>query len=46
MSTVDMVSQVGGTAANFLDVGGGADEDGMASALEVINLDPASGRSS
>ena len=40
MSTVDMVSQVGGTAANFLDVGGGADEDGMASALEVINLDP------
>ena len=40
MSTVDMVSQVGGTAANFLDVGGNADEDGMASALEVINLDP------
>jgi len=40
MSTVDMVSQVGGSAANFLDVGGGADEDGMASALEVINLDP------
>ena len=40
MSTVDMVSQVGGRAANFLDVGGGADEDGMASALEVINLDP------
>ena len=40
MSTVDMVSQVGGAAANFLDVGGGADEDGMAITLEVINLDP------
>jgi len=40
MSTVDVVSQVGGSAANFLDVGGGADEEGMASALEVINLDP------
>ena len=40
MSTVDVVSQVGGSAANFLDVGGGADEDVMASALEVINLDP------
>jgi succinyl-CoA synthetase beta subunit len=40
MSTVDVVSQVGGSAANFLDVGGGADADVMASALEVINLDP------
>jgi succinyl-CoA synthetase beta subunit len=40
MSTVDMVSQVGGSAANFLDVGGGADADVMANALEVINLDP------
>jgi succinyl-CoA synthetase beta subunit len=40
MSTVDVVSQVGGAAANFLDVGGGADEDVMAGALEVINLDP------
>jgi succinyl-CoA synthetase beta subunit len=40
MSTVDMVSQVGGSAANFLDVGGGADAEVMANALEVINLDP------
>ena len=40
MSTVDMVSQVGGSAANFLDVGGGADAEVMAGALEVINLDP------
>ncbi len=40
MSTVDVVSQVGGAAANFLDVGGGADEEVMVDALEVINLDP------
>jgi succinyl-CoA synthetase beta subunit len=40
MSTVDVVNQVGGAAANFLDVGGGADADLMANALEVINLDP------
>ena len=40
MSTVDVVSQVGGSAANFLDGGGGADEEVMANALEVINLDP------
>lgn len=41
MSTVDMVHQVGGAAANFLDIGGGADVDTMAAALEVINNDPA-----
>jgi succinyl-CoA synthetase beta subunit len=40
MSTLDVVNQVGGTAANFLDIGGGADADIMASALEVINADP------
>jgi len=40
MSTLDVVNQVGGTAANFLDIGGGADADVMASALEVINADP------
>ena len=41
MSTVDVISQVGGAAANFLDIGGGADVDTMAGALEVINNDPA-----
>jgi succinyl-CoA synthetase beta subunit len=41
MSTLDVVNQVGGTAANFLDIGGGANADVMASALEVINADPA-----
>jgi succinyl-CoA synthetase beta subunit len=40
MSTLDVVNQVGGTAANFLDIGGGANADVMASALEVINADP------
>ncbi len=39
MSTVDMVSQVGGSPANFLDIGGGANADVMAAALEVINTD-------
>ena len=39
MSTLDMVNQVGGSAANFLDIGGGANADVMAAALEVINFD-------
>jgi succinyl-CoA synthetase beta subunit len=39
MSTVDVVSQVGGTPANFLDIGGGANAEVMASALEVIESD-------
>jgi succinyl-CoA synthetase beta subunit len=41
MSTVDVVNQVGGKPANFLDIGGGANAAVMASALEVINNDPA-----
>jgi len=40
MSTLDVVNQVGGAAANFLDIGGGADAGVMANALEVINTDP------
>jgi len=39
MSTVDIVNQVGGTPANFLDIGGGANADVMAGALEVITSD-------
>ncbi len=39
MSTLDVVNQVGGRAANFLDIGGGASADVMAAALEVINSD-------
>ena len=41
MSTVDVVNQVGGSPANFLDIGGGANADVMAGAMEVINNDPA-----
>jgi succinyl-CoA synthetase beta subunit len=40
MSTVDVVNQVGGKPANFLDIGGGANAEVMAGALEVINNDP------
>ena len=40
MSTVDVINQVGGSPANFLDIGGGANADVMAGALEVINNDP------
>ena len=40
MSTVDVINQVGGKPANFLDIGGGANADVMAGALEVINNDP------
>ena len=41
MSTLDVVQQAGGAAANFLDVGGGAGADVMAASLEVILSDPA-----
>ncbi len=40
MSTLDVVNQVGGEPANFLDIGGGANADVMAGALQVINDDP------
>jgi succinyl-CoA synthetase beta subunit len=40
MSTCDVVNQVGGKPANFLDIGGGANAEVMANALEVINSDP------
>ncbi len=40
MSTLDVVSQAGGRAANFLDVGGGAGAETIANALEVITSDP------
>ncbi len=39
MSTCDVVEQVGGSPANFLDIGGGANAAQMANALEVINTD-------
>ena len=39
MSTVDVVSFVGGRAANFCDLGGGGDAQGVVDALEVITSD-------
>ena len=39
MSTLDVVSLVGGEAANFLDVGGGAGADTITNALEVLTQD-------
>lgn len=39
MSTLDIVNQVGGSAANFLDIGGGADAEVISDALELVNSD-------
>jgi succinyl-CoA synthetase beta subunit len=39
MSTLDVVAQAGGRAANFLDVGGGAQAEEIVAALEVILSD-------
>ncbi len=36
MSTLDAVKLAGGSAANFLDVGGGAKEDVVKAALEIV----------
>jgi succinyl-CoA synthetase beta subunit len=40
MSTVDVVAHVGGRPANFCDLGGGGDAQGVVDALEVITQDP------
>jgi len=40
MATLDVVTQAGGRPANFLDVGGGASADSMATSLEVVLSDP------
>jgi len=40
MSTLDVVQLAGARAANFLDVGGGASAEVMATSLEVILSDP------
>jgi succinyl-CoA synthetase beta subunit len=39
MSTLDVVAQAGGRAANFCDLGGGGDSQGVVDALEVITAD-------
>ncbi|MFN2628067.1 MAG: ADP-forming succinate--CoA ligase subunit beta [Gaiellaceae bacterium] len=40
MSTVDVVAHVDGRPANFCDLGGGGDAEGVVDALEVITRDP------
>ena len=40
MATLDVVAQHGGRAANFLDVGGGASAESMATALSLVLSDP------
>lgn len=39
MMTLDVVKQVGGDAANFLDIGGGAKAEVVRNALEVVLMD-------
>src|ERR1700678_2711644 len=45
MSTCDVVNQVGGSPANFLDIGGGGNADQMANAPEGITNDDKGGGS-
>ena len=40
MSTLDVVQRTGARPANFLDIGGGASAEVMATALEVVLSDP------
>jgi succinyl-CoA synthetase beta subunit len=40
MSTLDVIAIVGGRPANFCDLGGGGDAQGVVDALEVITADP------
>jgi succinyl-CoA synthetase beta subunit len=40
MSTLDVIAEVGGRPANFCDLGGGGDAEGVVRALEVIVNDP------
>jgi len=39
MATMDIIKLYGGNPANFLDVGGSADEEGMMNALRIIDTD-------
>src|SRR5829696_331375 len=40
MSTLDVIALAGGRPANFCDLGGGGDAEGVVDALEVITSDP------
>jgi succinyl-CoA synthetase beta subunit len=40
MATLDIIKQNGGAPSNFLDIGGGASADKVATALRIIGADP------
>ena len=40
MGTMDIIKHVGGEPANFLDVGGGANQERVATAFRIITADP------
>lgn len=40
MATMDLIKYMGGEPANFLDVGGGASEDQVTRAIEILLSDP------
>ncbi len=40
MATMDIIKFFGGEPANFLDIGGGADEEKVAAAIRIILKDP------
>jgi succinyl-CoA synthetase beta subunit len=40
MSTMDIIKLYGGTPANFLDVGGSAEDEQMVEAIKLLNNDP------
>ena len=40
MATMDMIKTAGGMPANFLDVGGGADEEKVTAAFKILLADP------
>ena len=40
MATMDVITGFGGEPANFLDIGGGADAERVAAAIEIILSDP------
>ena len=40
MATMDIIKHYGGTPANFLDVGGSAEDEQMVEAIKLLNNDP------
>jgi len=40
MSTMDIIKHYGGNPANFLDVGGSAEDEQMVEAIKLLNNDP------